>query len=147
VAKKFTVDDIQEITLPRKMQAVEAVWCSILFKGCTTPIKFYASDRYSQGDEFSADLYHRLMQAEFGEVIEGVYPHYNGIPPTPTEIETANYAQRAQLLFESDWTDTAAAQARLSNQQKNDWANYRQALRDITNQSGWPIEPHWPTKP
>ena len=47
MAKQFTVDDIQEVTLPRKMMAVEAVWCSILFKGCTTPVKFYATERYA----------------------------------------------------------------------------------------------------
>jgi hypothetical protein len=147
MARQFTVDDIQEITLIRKMLAVEAVWCTILFKGCTNTIKFYASEKYSEGDTFSTDLYHLLIDGEFGEIEEGVYPHYNGIPPTTAEIESANTAKRAQLLLETDWTDTPAAQTRLSDQQKTDFADYRQALRDITTQSGWPIDPVWPTKP
>jgi len=147
MAKQFTVDDIQEVTLPRKMLAVEAVWCSILFKGCTTPVKFYASERYTEGGEFSADMYRRLHAGEFGELVEGVAPHYNGIPLYPNEIEAENVAKRAQLLLETDWTDTPAAQARLSDQQKTDFATYRQALRDVTSVPGWPIEPQWPTKP
>ena len=147
MAKQFTVDDIQEVTLPRKMLAVEAVWCSILFKGCTTPVKFYATERYAPDNAFAIDMYHRLVAGEFGEIIEGVAPHYNGIPPYPNEIEADNVAKRAQLLLETDWSDSNAAQDRLSEQQKTDFATYRQALRDITSQEGWPIEPQWPTKP
>lgn len=147
MARQFTVDDIQEITLIRKMMAVEALWCTILFKGCTNTIKFYASERYPEGGAFSADLYNRLFAGEFGEIEEGVYPHYNGIPPYPEEIEATNTATRAQLLLETDWTDTPAAQSRLSEQAQADFAEYRQALRDITSQPGWPIDPVWPTKP
>lgn len=54
--------------------------------------------------------------------------------------------QRFFLLQESDWTDTVSAQVRLGSKYQ-EWQDYRQSLRDITNQSGYPTEVVWPTKP
>lgn len=52
---------------------------------------------------------------------------------------------RNQLLQNSDWTDTVSAQTRLSNWQE--WQDYRQALRDITSQEGYPLNVVFPTQP
>lgn len=49
---------------------------------------------------------------------------------------------RNQLLADSDWTQVADAPV-----DKTAWAAYRQALRDITNQSGFPLNIIWPEKP
>jgi hypothetical protein len=54
--------------------------------------------------------------------------------------------KREQLLQESDWTDTVSAQIRLGSMYQV-WQTYRQALRDITTQSGYPVTITWPTKP
>jgi len=54
--------------------------------------------------------------------------------------------KREQLLQESDWTDTVSAQTRLGSMYQV-WQTYRQALRDITTQSGYPVTIAWPTKP
>lgn len=54
--------------------------------------------------------------------------------------------QRQQLLIDSDWTDTLSAQTRLGEAYAT-WQTYRQALRDITLQSGYPTAIDWPTKP
>ena len=54
--------------------------------------------------------------------------------------------QRFFLLQECDWTDTVSAQVRLGSKYQ-EWQDYRQSLRDITNQSGYPTEVVWPTKP
>lgn len=54
-------------------------------------------------------------------------------------------ARRNQLLAESDWTDTYSASTRLSNY--SEWQTYRQALRDITQQSGYPTNINWPQQP
>ena len=35
----------------------------------------------------------------------------------------------------------------LKNAVSGDWAKYRQALRDIPNQPGFPFEIEWPKKP
>jgi|VirMetMinimDraft_7_1064189.scaffolds.fasta_scaffold47190_3 hypothetical protein len=49
---------------------------------------------------------------------------------------------RNDLLKDSDWTQLAD-----SSVDKTAWANYRQQLRDIPNQSGFPRNINWPTKP
>lgn len=51
-------------------------------------------------------------------------------------------AQRNQLLTESDWT-----QLNDSPVDKAGWATYRQALRDISAQDGFPWNVVWPAKP
>ena len=51
-------------------------------------------------------------------------------------------SQRDAKLAESDWTQVADAPV-----DKAAWATYRQALRDITDQAGFPYEVTWPTKP
>lgn len=58
------------------------------------------------------------------------------------EAEVAVRAQRNQLLTESDWTQVADAPV-----DRAAWAAYRQDLRDIPNQAGFPLNVSWPTKP
>ena len=49
---------------------------------------------------------------------------------------------RAVMLADSDWTQVADAPV-----DKTAWATYRQALRDITTQTGFPRTMTWPNKP
>jgi len=49
---------------------------------------------------------------------------------------------RTQRLKDSDWTQVADAPV---NQAA--WATYRQALRDVPTQAGFPWDIQWPTKP
>ena len=49
---------------------------------------------------------------------------------------------RNQKLSDSDWTQIADSTA-----DKTAWGTYRQALRDITSQEGFPWEITWPEKP
>lgn len=84
------------------------------------------------------------------------------IPPKPTEYSEFNWdikewesnfsilqqqidIKRITLLQQSDWTDTASAQTRLTNYEE--WQTYRQALRDIPTQSGYPENVIWPEQP
>lgn len=53
--------------------------------------------------------------------------------------------KRNLLLTESDWTQLDDTP--LSNAKKLEWATYRQALRDITNQAGFPWDVSWPDQP
>lgn len=55
--------------------------------------------------------------------------------------------KRLQLLVDSDWTDTLSAKARLGESTYSEWQTYRQALRDITKQSGYPLDVTWPVPP
>lgn len=50
--------------------------------------------------------------------------------------------QRNTKLSKTDWTQVADAPV-----DKALWATYRQALRDITIQSGFPWDINWPTEP
>ena len=50
--------------------------------------------------------------------------------------------QRNALLASCDWTQISDATV-----DKQAWATYRQALRDITAQAGFPTDVQWPTKP
>jgi len=49
--------------------------------------------------------------------------------------------QRNQYLSETDWM------ALSDNTLTPEWASYRQALRDIASQGGFPFSVTWPTKP
>ena len=49
---------------------------------------------------------------------------------------------RTQLLKDCDWTQIADSTA-----DKTVWATYRQALRDVPAQTGFPWEITWPTQP
>jgi hypothetical protein len=51
-------------------------------------------------------------------------------------------AERNRLLADSDWTQLADAPV-----DKAAWSAYRQALRDITSQSGFPLSIEWPAVP
>lgn len=69
--------------------------------------------------------------------------------PTPQSVLTANQwnvvkYQRDTLLSETDWHVTKAVETGQPINQ--DWANYRQQLRDITTQSD-PFNIVWPTPP
>lgn len=65
-------------------------------------------------------------------------------PPAPTTEQLAleARAERNQLLAASDWTQVADAPV-----DQAAWATYRQALRDITTQTGFPENVTWPAQP
>jgi len=52
---------------------------------------------------------------------------------------------RNMLLAESDWTQYNDSP--LTDDQKLAWANYRQTLRDISSDPGFPLTCNWPLKP
>jgi hypothetical protein len=51
--------------------------------------------------------------------------------------------QRDKLLTATDWTQGAD----VPQSTRNKWAAYRQALRDVPQQPGFPTEVIWPAKP
>ena len=52
-------------------------------------------------------------------------------------------AKRTSLLKDSDWTQLPDIPQTI----KDTWATYRQALRDLPQQSGFPNNITWPTAP
>lgn len=77
-------------------------------------------------------------------------PDANGAPVlvdapalTTAQVAAQVTAQRDRLLADSDWTqlrDVPDATATA-------WQPYRQALRDLTSQAGFPSSVTWPTPP
>jgi len=58
-------------------------------------------------------------------------------------VQSANARKRRnKLLSASDWTQVADAPV-----DKAAWATYRQELRDISAQAGFPATVVWPTQP
>jgi hypothetical protein len=54
-------------------------------------------------------------------------------------------SNRQELLLSSDWTQIPNGP--LTQQQQEAWAIYRQQLRDIPQQSGYPLNVVWPVPP
>lgn len=64
-------------------------------------------------------------------------------PPPNTELEAAAArARRNGMLSASDWTQLTDAPV-----DSLAWANYRQALRDVPEQPGFPLDIVWPVAP
>lgn len=53
--------------------------------------------------------------------------------------------QRNTFLYQSDWTQIPNNP--LTPEKQQQWADYRQQLRDIPTQSGYPFNVVWPTQP
>lgn len=65
-----------------------------------------------------------------------------GIAAKDAEQAKSVREQRNQKLKDSDWTQVADAPV-----SQLAWATYRQALRDIPAQAGFPWDVQWPTQP
>lgn len=73
---------------------------------------------------------------------------YTVRPLTQEEIdqEAGNVRrQRDRMLLETDWTQLDDTP--LDNATKLHWAVYRQQLRSVPEQEGFPFDVTWPTKP
>ena len=57
------------------------------------------------------------------------------------DAEMLTRSKRNRLLSDTDWM------ALSDNTMTPEWVSYRQALRDITAQEGFPYSVIWPTKP
>ena len=62
------------------------------------------------------------------------------VEPAPTAEQVRS--ERDALLAACDWTQVADAPV-----DQAAWAVYRQALRDVTAQAGFPLDVAWPVKP
>ena len=131
-------------------------------------INQYGGDIVFEGPQATGGTVYQYSQRAGVEQIEGKWytkyvlgPIFTDTPATEdtpaktaAENETAYKAmkdaeqaksvrnQRTQLLKDSDWTQIADSTA-----DKTAWATYRQALRDITAQSGFPWTITWPESP
>lgn len=93
----------------------------------------------------SLDFLPNLVEATEGNI---GWSYSNGVFTAPADESTDEdkavlaRARRDSLLSESDWTQVADAPV-----DKAAWATYRQELRDIPAQEGFPNTINWPTEP
>ena len=60
----------------------------------------------------------------------------------PERLASQIRQERNTLLSDCDWTQVSDAPVN-----QTAWQTYRQALRDVTSQEGFPYDVTWPTKP
>jgi hypothetical protein len=80
--------------------------------------------------------------ADFPDAPVPEKPDYN---PDDRELEQEAKEirnQRNALLAQSDWTQVPDAPVN-----SGEWAEYRQALRDVPEQAGFPTDVDWPNRP
>ena len=92
------------------------------------------------------EKYGRALFAEI-EAKGGVAPYEPPSPPTDEQLASEARTKRNQLLADSDWTQLPDARNAMGADKAAEWDAYRQALRDITAQAGFPREIEWPIKP
>jgi hypothetical protein len=82
------------------------------------------------------EIFEQCASGEFGIIAEY-------IPPTSEELAASARVKRDALLAASDWSQAGD----VPQATKDLWIPYRQALRDVPEQAGFPSEIIWPTKP
>lgn len=100
----------------------------------TVPFSAVASGDYPHTHEIFA----RCVVGDFGVIAEYVPPP----APTAEQIAAAVRAERNRLLTETDWTQAAD----VPQATKDRWTPYRQTLRDVPTQAGFPNGIVWPVK-
>lgn len=122
------------------------------FPDTSFPIPFEAPDGYEEVLQEPPPSVNHLSNLREGtpEFVDGILVQSWIVEPaTPEEIQDRTERksaevreQRNSLLLESDWTQLPD-----SGINKEPWIEYRQALRDVTVQPGFPWEIGWPEKP
>jgi hypothetical protein len=88
-------------------------------------------------------LTEKLDQAS-PQLINGKWVEVWMVNRLPTDVAELNVrTQRNRLLRESDWTQGKD----ISENTSNAWAIYRQELRDLPLQGGFPYSVQWPVAP
>jgi hypothetical protein len=102
------------------------------------PVKALAKPDYDEKT-------HYLKQSDFYQVDGKWQVHY--YPEQLPEAQAANNIRsiRDALLQETDWLVIRAYER--NENLSAEWEVYRQELRDITGQEGFPHSVGWPTKP
>jgi hypothetical protein len=85
--------------------------------------------------EYSHELFDRAINGEFGEVADYIPP----VNETGEHALERLRAIRNRLLSETDYIESPTKWATLTEQEKNDWSVYRNALRDLPSTVTEPV--------
>jgi len=115
----------------------------------TEVLEALGADVVFEGPQAQPTRY-QIAFADGVEQIEGKWYTKHSVADMDAEAIAAKDAeqaksvrqQRGEKLKDSDWTQVADAPV-----DQAVWATYRQALRDVTTQAGFPWTIEWPTQP
>lgn len=104
-------------------------------------------------DDFDASIYQQYNGCVAVEVVDGVVASMTpdetawsawqaALPDPDIALAEEVRAQRDALLADTDWTQMGDSP--LTDESKAEFAVYRQNLRDITSQAGFPSDISWP---
>ena len=108
-----------------------------------------AGDIVLEGPQATGGTRYQNSQRSGVEQVDGKWYTKYSVADIDDEAKTAKDVEQAksvrttrdEKLKDSDWTQIADAPV-----DKKIWATYRQALRDVPTQSGFPWEVTWPTQ-
>lgn len=118
-----------------------------------TILNHFIPEQLRENPEMSAQELEALLELERPVVEPPVYSHAEDVPLVLRDMVYRDYeievrTERDELLALSDWTQMADSP--LTAVQKEAWAQYRQMLRDMPQQAGFPWAentPPWPKTP
>jgi hypothetical protein len=108
-------------------------------------------DNYLQTDSFIDNTKYKVVNKEIVPISESPGDNYYYNFDTSewvydtTILSNKVKQQRNELLTLCDWTQIPNNP--LTQAKQTEWSNYRQQLRDITSQQGYPVTIVWPTPP
>lgn len=89
-----------------------------------------------------------LKPSDLHKMVDGVWVEFSQAEKDKLASDNARYQRDMKLTTEVDpIAGNALRWAALTAAQQQAWADYRQALLDIPQQSGFPHDVVWPTKP
>lgn len=88
-----------------------------------------------------------IVDVQTGNLVEAQVPpeEVASLPDMVAELTNSARTQRDALLGQTDWVVVRAYEE--GKPIPPQWATYRQALRDVPQQVGFPDNIQWPTKP
>ena len=115
------------------------------FRGITTSLSPETNPNFTlvQTDIPDAEL--KSSRLVDGAIVKGIGEEVVDNSLTDEAVTILVREQRDLLLQQSDWTQSNDSP--LSAEQKQEWATYRQALRDLPSNTTDFTNPAWPTKP
>jgi len=90
-------------------------------------------------EEHGRQIHQQATAGDFGPIADFVPPP----PPTEEELAAMVRAERDQLIRDTDWSQLPDVPSDIQTKYKQ----YRQALRDIPEQEGFPKDVTWPKHP
>jgi hypothetical protein len=107
----------------------------------------------TEQDKPETDRFSYSVKRQLPELVDGQWTVlWDTIAKSTDELAEQDERQAENIrdsrngkLSASDWTQIADVP--LTTEQRAEWATYRQLLRDLTAQQGFPWEITWPAKP